>query len=212
MDLKEISKCDVDFFMRQFICRKNLSSLDVQHKEPQTIICAQLASVESESLQELSLSLEGIPEVICVTLQAQAKPLKALRLFLGKTKCHPRVLEVIPQALRLQKNLEELALTCEDLNDATEMEFFVLLRGLTQQKKLDLFVNRVSLSGAKSPTNFLVGCQLQNLEEFTFKIKCGPVRNHHENFESLIRFLAASKTLKKTLSSIRWNVFNILSY
>jgi len=59
-------------------------------------------------------------------------------------------------------------------------------------------VSRVSLPEDKSPTRFLVGCHhLQDLEEFTLKIKCGPERNTPENFHCLIDFLSAQKTLKK---------------
>ncbi len=70
-------------------------------------------------------------------------------------------------------------------------------------------MNRVLLF--ESPTKYLKGCYLQELEEFTLKINCGTERSScraerssggivwifQEDFNSLIKFLANSKRLKK---------------
>jgi len=205
MDLTDIAKPDVRIFMENLANTKNLCNLDIQYKNPHTIISLKLVQLyfpvpPLTTLQEISLNLECVSEV-CGTLHTlnshQAKSLKILKLSLGKTECNPQALEAVCETLRQQNNLEDLSLTCEELSDGTSSDLSKLLTASTQKKKLGISVNRVSVR--ENPTKFLPKSHttLQDLEEFSLKIKYNPRVGSSENFNDLTEFLSGMKIVKK---------------
>jgi len=205
MDLTDVSIFDIRIFMRNLTSLKNLFSLDIQRKNPHSLISFQLVHssipvLPFTTLQEITLDLECTPEVSEAfhTLNAsQAKSLRAFKLSLGKAACNPQVLEAVCQTLRLQSDLQELVFTCEELSEGTSSDLSKLLAASTQRKKLEIFVNKVLIRD--SPTKFLPKAHpsLQDLEEFTFKIKYDRYLVVCDDFTGLVDFLSSMKALKK---------------
>jgi len=207
MNLTGTEKPAVSQFTNELLNLKNLFSIEIQHKESQTIISFQLIPSTImrkpfEVLQEISLNLGGIPEIVCETLntlnsnKASTKPLEILRLSLGKTDCDLQVVEAVCKTLELQSDLEELTFTCEDLNDSIDSDLLLFLSAMTQKKKLGIFVKQVSLPNGSFSTKILPK-EHPDFEEFTLKIKYEHTRNCIERFECLVDFLSTSKSLKK---------------
>jgi len=208
VDLAEVSKPALNRFMVELTRIEKLSSLKIQHKAPQTVISFQLnpsAIFEKlfESLQEISLDLDAIPEVLLLSLDpvnfSNAKYLKRFTISLGKTPCNPQVLDAVCKTLRLQSEIEELTFVCEDLSDSTSIDLSKFLSESTQKKKLAIFVNKLSISKENSLKSFLPESHatLKNLEEFTLKMNCSGFCYPDDKFCGLIEFLSTLKALKK---------------
>jgi len=205
MDLTDISKNDVCVFMQNLANIKNLLSLEIQRKAPHTTISFQLVQVFTPvppltTLQEISLNLDCIPEV-CGTLHTlnsnQAKSLRVFKLSFGKTACNPQVLGAVCETLNLQSEIEELNFMCEELSESSSSDLSKFLTASTKKKKLRIFVNKALVR--EHPTKFLPKSHdtLQNLEEFTLKIKYDSCITIAENFQGLVDFLSSMKALKK---------------
>ena len=145
--------------------------------------------------KELNLNLEALPEAILETLNtlnsSQAKPLKILKLSIGKNSINTKVLETVCETLRLQSDLEELVFTCEEHPESSSSDLSMLLLASTQKRKLEIFVKKVLVED--SPTKVLPtsSLKLQELEEFTLKIKYDSSQVAPEEFTCLIDFLRA---------------------